>query len=406
MSKSFSILFYLKKRPDKNSGLGAIYLRITVDSKRAEVSVYRKVKVLEWSPEGGMMKGSHPNAVEMNKYLDEIRHKVYGIHSWLIKKDKTITAKKIKELYMGKKKIEKTLITLYKEHNDKILELVGREYSKGRYYQHNRTMRHLEKFIKKEYNKEDIPIKKVDLAFIRRFEHYLKVSNAGGKNTVTKYVTNFKKIIRIAFANSWIKKDPFYHWKATWKPVEREVLTEMELKILMEREFDSPKLNHVRDVFLFCCFTGLSYIDVQRLTADDIVIDMNGQRWIKIKRKKTDTKSSVPLLPAAQQILDKYREFHVQSPIGQLLPVMSNQKLNEYLKQIAGLCCVNKRITFHLSRHTFATTVTLANGVPIESVSKMLGHSCLKTTQIYAKVVDRKLAKDMDLVKAKFKFSR
>ena len=385
--------------------MGSIYLRITVDSKRTEISIYRKVLVSDWDSNVGMMKGSDPNAVEINKYLNEVRHRLYGIHSHLIKKGKTISAQKIKERYLGKKKEEKMLIAIYKEHNSQILELVGREYSKGRYYQHNRTRRHLENFVIKEYGKEDIPIRKVDLAFIKMFEHYLKVSNAGGKNTVTKYITNFKKIVRIAFANNWIKKDPFYHWKATWKPVEREVLIETELRSLLEMEFDNRKLEHVRDVFLFCCFTGLSYIDVKRLSPDDIVLDMKGQRWIKIKRKKTEIKSNVPLLPIASRILEKYGEFSNQSPLKLVLPVMSNQKLNKYLKEIAGLCGINKRITFHLSRHTFATTVTLANGVSIESVSKMLGHSCLKTTQIYAKVVDRKLAEDMDMVKAKFKFS-
>lgn len=373
-----------------------------MDSKRAEISVYRKVKVSDWNSDTGLMKGSDPCSVEINKYLDQIRHKVYGIHTHLVKKGKVISARNIKERYLGKKKVEKMLIGLYKEHNAQILELVGREYSKGRYYQHNRTRKHLENFIKKEYGKEDISVRKVDLAFIRTFEHYLKVSNAGGKNTVTKYVTNFKKIIRIAFANNWIKKDPFYHWKAKWKPVEREVLTEMELRSIMEMEFHNKRLEQVKDVFLFCCFTGLSYIDVKKLSVDDIVMDMKGQRWIKIKRKKTDIKSNVPLLPVASKIIEKYGAFSYQSPLGVLLPVMSNQKLNQYLKEIASQCGIKKRITFHLSRHTFATTVTLANGVPIESVSKMLGHSCLKTTQIYAKVVDYKLREDMKLVSGKF----
>lgn len=402
MSNSFNILFYLKKRSKKADGLGSIYLRITVDSKRTEISIYRKVLVSDWDSNRGMMKGLDPNAVEINKYLNEVRHRLYNIHSHLIKKGKAISAQKIKERYLGNKKEEKMLIAIYKEHNAQILELVGREYSKGRYYQHNRTRRHLANFVIKEYGKEDIPIRKVDLAFIRMFEHYLKVSNAGGKNTVTKYITNFKKIIRIAFANNWIKKDPFYHWKATWKPVEREVLTENELRSLIEMEFNNRKLEHVRDVFLFCCFTGLSYIDVKRLSLDDIVLDMKGQRWIKIKRKKTEIKSNVPLLPVASRILEKYEEFSNQSPLKLLLPVMSNQKLNEYLKEIAFKYGIKKRITFHLSRHTFATTVTLANGVPIESVSKMLGHSCLKTTQIYAKVVDYKLREDMKLVSSKF----
>lgn len=402
MKDSFSILFFTRKRPGEVHLMASIYLRITVDSKRTEISVKRKVKPTDWNSAAGKVKGTRREALEINKHLDEIRHRVYTIHSKLIGKRKVFTALTIREKFLGKKKEERTLIALYQEHNQEILELVGKEYSKGRYYQHNRTLRHLAAFIEKEYHRKDIALKKVDLRFIKRFEHYLKTSNLGGQNTITKYVTNFKKIIRIALANNWIKKDPFYHWKATWKVVEREVLNERELTILMRKEFESKKLNLVKDIFLFCCFTGLSYADVKKLSIHHIVIDMKGQQWIKTKRKKTGGKSSIPILPTAANILKKYEYVPMNSDNGLLLPVISNQKLNDYLKEIAALCEIDKRITFHLSRHTFATTVTLANGVPIESVSKMLGHSSLKTTQIYAKVIDKKLMDDMRLVAGKF----
>lgn len=256
--------------------------------------------------------------------------------------------------------------------------------------------------INEEYNYDDIYVKEVDLKFINRFEHYLKTNlKSCGQNTVTKYVTNLKKIIRICYANDWISKDPFYHWKAKWKKVEREILSERELQILMETELPSQRLEQVRDIFIFCCFTGLSYIDVEKLSDNHIVLSIRGEKWIKINRSKTDTKSSVPLLPAAEKILKKYSSASHNIQNG-LLPVISNQKLNSYLKEIAVICKIDKKLTFHLSRHTFATTVTLANGVPIESVSKMLGHSSLKTTQIYAKVIDKKLMEDMRLVASKY----
>ncbi len=399
----FSILFFVRKKPGDIYSMASIYLRITVDSKRTEISLRRKIRPSDWNSSAGKVKGSSPKAIEINKYLEDIRHKVYAIHSKLIFKEKTFTALTIREKFLGKDKTVKTLLPLYKEHNDEIRALVGREYSIGRYYQHMRTMNHLRAFIKREYEAEDIALKKVNLKFIKRFEHYLKIINAGGTNTVTKYITNFKKIIRIAFSHNWINKDPFYHWKATWKTVERDVLNEREVRILLDTKFGNKRLDQVKDVFLFCCFTGLSYADVKKLSSDHIILDLNGQHWIKIKRKKTNTKSSIPLLPTAEEILKKYEEFERKSVDSLLLPVLSNQKMNAYLKEIADLCGLQKKLTFHLSRHTFATTVTLTNGVPIESVSKMLGHQSLKTTQIYAKVVDKKLMEDMMLVRNKFK---
>ena len=209
--------------------------------------------------------------------------------------------------------------------------------------------------------------------------------------------------MRIAFANNWIKKDPFYHWKAVWKPVEREALNEHELRQLIDSKLGGDRLNQVKDIFIFCCFTGLSYSDVKKLSSNHIVFGMNGQKWIKTKRTKTKTKSSIPVLPMAEDILEKYASFCEQSKRALLLPVISNQKMNDYLKEIAGILKINKNLTFHLARHTFATTVTLANGVPIESVSRMLGHRSLRTTQIYAKVIDKKLQEDMEVLKGKFK---
>src|SRR5690606_34601583 len=213
-------------------------------------------------------------------------------------------------------------------------------------------------------------------------------------------ITNFKKIIRIAYANDWINKDPFLHWKAKLKIVDREFLDETELQILVEKNFGIVRLDQVKDVFVFSCFTGLAYADAKKLSSDNIVLDISGERWIKIKRSKTDTRSSIPLLAIPQAIIEKYAESP-ETESGHLLPVLSNQKTNAYLKEIADLCGINKNLTFHLARHTFATTVTLSNGVPMESVSKMLGHKSLKTTQHYAKILDSKVSDDMAILKQK-----
>jgi len=352
-----------------------IYLRITVDGHRAELSLQRKVQIKQWNPISGRVKGTNPRVKELNRFLDDVQARLLKIQGEYVKKGKYYTADLLKNDFLGRDNNHRTLLKLYQEHNDEISELVGREFSVGGYQRHVRTRRHLKSFIKKEYKIEDLPLRDVDLQFIKRFEHYLKVSNIGGRNTVTKYLVNFKKIIRIAYA---------------------------QLDTLMKEKFDIDRLNHVKDIFLFCCFTGLAYSDVKKLSDEHIVKNLQGQRIIKTQRAKTNTRSTVPLLEPAEKILQKYQDYKLTNPKGLLLPVISNQKLNAYLKEIATVCKIKKKLTFHLARHTFATTVTLANGVPIESVSRMLGHSSLKTTQIYAKVVDQKLLEDMKVVRNKY----
>jgi site-specific recombinase XerD len=196
-----------------------------------------------------------------------------------------------------------------------------------------------------------------------------------------------------------MEKDPFYNFKLKTESIDREFLTKEEIIKIMEKEFSTPRIENVRDVFLFSCNTGLAYADVEKLTADNIIKGIDGSLWIKIKRTKTKSLSSIPLLPIAQKLIEKYEG--VENSKGTLLPVYSNQRMNSYLKEIAERCDIKKNLTFHMARHTFATTVTLTNGVPIESVSKMLGHRSLKTTQHYAKILDEKLSEDMNLLKAR-----
>ncbi len=403
VTNSFAVLCYIRTSRLDKQGNGQLYLRITVNGLRAEFSIKRKITPEKWCSLKGRVKGSNPKAQALNHFIDELETKAYDIHSKMVIKKKPFNAELIKNKLLNKEQSHKTLLIIYDEHNAQIEQLIGVDYSYGAYRRHIRTRNHLAAFIKKEYKLADLFVQEVDLKFINRFHHYLKTKKIGNQNTVTKYVVNFKKIMRIAFANNWVSKDPFYHWKAQWKKVEREALTEAELRTMMEKEFSVKRLEQVRDIFVFCCFTGLAYVDVQKLSNDHIVLGMHGGRWIKINRSKTESKSTIPLLPVSKEILEKYGAFSRTSDEGLLLPVISNQKTNAFLKEIATLCKIEKNMTFHLARHTFATTVTLANGIPIESVSKMLGHQSLKTTQIYAKVIDRKLKEDMNILIGKYK---
>ncbi len=280
--------------------------------------------------------------------------------------------------------------------------MVGSEYAPGTLERYETSLKHTKDFLQWKYRVSDIDIEKIDHAFITEYEFYLCTERKCANNTAVKYIKNFHKIINICLANGWLTKDPFANYKAKVKEVIREFLTEQEIQSLMEKEFVSERLELVRDIFVFSCFTGLAYIDVKQLSKDNIVLGIDGDKWINKNRQKTDTNSKIPLLPTAQYILDKYANHPVCVNEDKLLPIFSNQKMNAYLKEIATVCGINKELTFHIARHTFATTVTLSNGVPIETVSKMLGHTNLKTTQHYAKILDKKISEDMQVLKQKF----
>ncbi|ARV14870.1 site-specific integrase [Polaribacter sp. SA4-12] len=402
MNNLFSFIFYIKRSKADKNGKANVYLRITVNGKRSELSISKKVDVNKWVGAAGKLKGGSAEAQQLNRYIDDISNKIHKIHQKLVEENKKITALRIKEIFCGKDERQKMLLIIFQDHNNQVEKLVGKDFAPGTLERYKTAKKHVQAFIKLDYNLEDINIKDVNHKFIHGFEYYLKTERNCSHNTAIKYITNFKKIIRIAYANGWISKDPFYNWKARLKTVDREFLSKEEIQKLVEKELAIKRLDQVKDIFIFSCFTGLAYADVKKLSKNDIVIGIDGDRWIKTKRTKTNTRSNIPLLITAEAILEKYSEHPdvVQSQF--LLPVLSNQKMNAYLKEIADVCEINKNLTFHLARHTFATTVTLTNGVPIESVSKMLGHKSLKTTQHYAKILDRKVSEDMQALKNKF----
>ncbi|MFL1013322.1 site-specific integrase [Flavisericum labens] len=406
MNDRFSILFFPKGDTLNKDGKTSIYLRITVNGKRCEISIKRKIDPKKWNSISGKLNGNNEEAYQLNKYINSISSKLYKIQEKFIIEDKPFTALMIKNRFLNKDDTRQTLLQIFDEHNNQIEKLVGNSYSSGCYKRYVRTSKHLKSYIQKEYSMDDIFVQEVDLKFLNGFEHYLKVKDIGNQNTITKYLTNLKKIIRIAYANDWISKDPFFHWKAKWKAVERDFLSQSDIQKMIKKKLTVPRLDLVRDIFIFCCFSGLAYVDVKKLSKNDIVIGIDGERWIKTKRAKTDTRSNIPILPTADAILKKYDEHPDIINSDKVLPVLSNQKMNAYLKEIADLCGINKNLTFHLARHTFATTVTLTNGVPIESVSKMLGHKSLKTTQHYAKILDRKVSDDMKILRNKFQIEK
>jgi len=401
MNTSFTQLFYLKGKHFEKHVKVPIYLRLTVNGKRSELSISRKVDPEKWNARTGRMRGSGMEAVQLNQYLDMVRAKINKIQFQLVEEGNPFTALDIKNIYQGKDREVKMLLEVFDEHNRQMKKLVDKEFAIGTWKRYFTTRNHISEFIRHEYKREDLPVHDVDLKFITRFEHFMKSVKDCNHNSSLKYINNFKKIVRLAVANGWITRDPFYNYKVKFKWVDREFLSSEELQSLVDLEINRPRIDMVRDMFVFCCFTGLAYIDVKKLTQDNLVRNIDGELWIESKRTKTDAKFSIPLLPTALVILDKYKD-HPKVVNGEcVLPVLSNQKANAYLKEIADLCGFKKNLTTHLARHTFATTVTLSNGVPIETVGKMLGHKNLRTTQHYAKIINKKVSEDMAILKDK-----
>ncbi len=401
MSLSLSLLFYIKKSKADISGKTNIYLRITLDGRRSEFSIHRKVHIKRWNSKAQQAMGNSPDSQNINQHLSIIRNKVYSIQQNFERENEIYRATDIRDVLLGKDKTQKMLLEIFQDHNDEVDSLIGKDFAAGTAERYRTCKKHVTDFVKKKYQKNDIPVAQVDHKFITGFEYYLKTTRKCAHNSAIKYITNFKKIIRIAHANDWIDKDPFLHWKGKLKIVEREFLTEKEIQKIMDKNIKNERLTIVKDMFLFSCFTGLAYADVKSLTEENIIIGIDGRQWIKTKRTKTKVRTNIPLLPSAEFILDKYSE-DIENRRGLLLPILSNQKMNAYLKEIADICEINKNLTFHLARHTFATTITLSNGVPIESVSKMLGHSNLRATQHYAKILDRKVSYDMEELRKRF----
>jgi len=402
MNATISILFYLKRAKANAQGLAPIFQRITINGRRLDNSTGKFVDPSKWHPEMSKMRGNSEEARLINGHLDNLRTKILIAEKELNKKDIPVNLETLKNMLLGTKERQRLLVPIFEEHNNKIKELLGIEYAPGTYERYQTSLKHTKDFLNWKYSISDIDITKIDHAFITDYEFYLRSVRKCANNTAVKYIKNFNKIIKLCLANDWLDKNPFANYKSKVKEVERVYLSEVEIQNIINKDFKTERLSLVRDIFLFSCFTGLAYIDVKNLTKSHISIGIDGDKWIFTHRQKTESASKIPVLPVTQMIIDKYADHPQAINEEKLLPILSNQKMNAYLKEIAAVCEIEKELTFHIARHTFATTVTLTNGVPIESVSKMLGHKNLRTTQHYAKVLDKKVSEDMKILRDKF----
>lgn len=400
-NQSFSILVWVKKGRLKN-GNAPLILRITVNKQRAELTTNRSVQPSLWNHVAQKVRGNTPEAKSINNHLDSMRASLHSHQSRLVTLGKIVTAQMLKNEYLGKTTDRKTLGDAFKFFIErrKALKEKGK-LSDTTLNKYEKTFEYVKQFTKKEYRVEDIQLSDINVSFMEDFAHYLLTKCDLGNNTAMKKIAQAKSVFIMAHGRGWIRTNPAALYKCNYEedhPVRLEI---DELHTIITKQIDLPRLSEARDCYVFMCFTGYAYIDVSGLTRANLFKGPNGGVWVTKNREKTNSAECVPLFPIPLAILQKYNTHPFCQQKGRLLPINSNQKFNAYLKEIADLCGIHKELTTHTARHTFATTVTLENGVPIETVSKMLGHKKLSTTQKYAKVTRKKINENMGQLKRK-----
>lgn len=399
-TNTFSVHFWVKPTNEKITK-GTIYARITVNQRRVLVSLKRKISLDLWDSVNKKVKGTSSESKQINHYLDSTKSRLFQCYQELTLKGKKVTAKLIKATYLGEDENSKSLQNLIDYHSKKI----ENTHAAGSIRNYRVSEKYIYKFLIQERKTSDIYLKELDYKFLCDFEYFLSSyypkghPKAMGHNTIMKHIQRLRKMVTLAYNMEWLDKDPFRRWKNTFEKKEREFLSVNELSNLETYEFPVERLERVRDLFIFSCYTGISYVDIMKLTKDNISVGIDRSKWIITKRQKTKTPIKVPLLDPALELIKKYEDHPMTIVTGTLLPKITNEKLNVYLKEVAILCGIKKNLTFHMARHTFATTVTLSNGVPIETVSKLLGHTKISTTQIYARVLENKVSQDMNALR-------
>ncbi|WP_262916221.1 site-specific integrase [Flavobacterium algicola] len=397
LESSFGLVFFLKI-PRNESKIRTIYLRITVDGIPKETSTKRKWDISRWDQKLERAIGTKEDAKSINMFLESLTLKINEYKTENMYNGKLITAQKVMDYILGKNAARVKVLEEFQKHNDEMTALLGKGYAKGTLDRFTITINHLRAFIRLKFNAEDLEFSDLNLEFIKDFQFYLRSVRNCSNNTTLKYIANFKKIVLRAIDNEVILKDPFKNFKAKKSKIIKKPLSTQELYELERHYFSTDRLNVVRDVFVFQCYTGLAYIDVYQLKKTDIKVGVDKQSWIMSERQKTGSATNVPLLPQALKIIDKYKDHPLCMQRGTVLPVASNQKMNEYLKEIALLCAFPFTLNTHMARRTFGSTVTLQNNVPINVVKEMLGHSSVKQTEAYAITEQVTVGREMALL--------
>jgi len=392
MKSIFRVVFYLRSNYVNKEGKTSVMLRIYLNNERLSLgSTGISVKSSQWDKEKERIKGRTTEALNTNLQLDNIASGLQSIFRRIEMSD-VVSLERIKSEFLGKKEEIDTLMQLFEKHNGDVAKQVGVSVGKATLQKYNVCKRHFSEFLEKQYKRSDLKLTELTYVVIREFDLYLRTEVGQNPNTATKTMKTFKTITLLGQKMGVLLHDPFMNHRFHIEPVNRGFLTDEEILLIAHKQINIPRLELIRDIFIFSCFTGLAYIDVSNLTPDHIVT-LGDKQWIMTQRQKTSVETNVLLLDIPKAIIAKYGGKTYRN--GKLFPMLTNQKTNSYLKEIADICGIKKNLTFHLARHTFAT-MSLSKGVPMESVSKMLGHTNIRTTQIYARITNKKIEHDME----------
>ena len=392
MKSIFRVVFYLRSNYVNKEGKTSVMLRIYLNNERLSLgSTGISVKSSQWDKEKERIKGRTTEALNTNLQLDNIASGLQSIFRRIEMSD-VVSLERIKSEFLGKKEEIDTLMQLFEKHNGDVAKQVGVSVGKATLQKYNVCKRHFSEFLEKQYKRSDLKLTELTYVVIREFDLYLRTEAGQNPNTATKTMKTFKTIALLGQKMGVLLHDPFMNHRFHIEPVNRGFLTDEEILLIANKDLGISRLELVRDIFIFSCFTGLAYIDVSNLTPDHIVT-LGDKQWIMTQRQKTSVETNVLLLDIPKAIIAKYGGKTYRN--GKLFPMLTNQKTNSYLKEIADICGIKKNLTFHLARHTFAT-MSLSKGVPMESVSKMLGHTNIRTTQIYARITNKKIEHDME----------
>lgn len=411
---TYKTLFFIrreKQNPDTHKC--PIYLRITIDT-RTELSLNLEVDPTRWENRKQRVKGSTPESKSLNESLTDIEVKLRNTYNEMSRLGESITAKSLKERFLGKAEPQKTVRYLFDFYLQQIRSRTGSEFSNATLKKYQYCYNHLMNFIWKSQNAPDISLTGINYQFIKEFREYLReestftgidgniiVKKANEHNSTLKYLKMFKTVIKEGLNCGWITLDPFASFKDKFKDVEQVFLYTDELKRIIETDIQSERLSPIKDIFLFACFTGFAYTDCKKLKQQDLFTDMKGRKWVTIYRTKSRTPCRVPLLPFAEQIIRKYEQHPICLKDGVLLPIPSNQQYNKYLKEVAELSGISKNLATHAGRRTFAS-VAINHGVPAETIILIIGHKNFKHLHLYARVDEDKIVYDLEEMKKAF----
>lgn len=395
---TFSLLFYIRRTKLNREGEAPIFMRVTANGHRADASLKQFIAPRLWNTAKGKAVENGRGCRELNLYLDAVSANVLRARQHMELEGADISARTVLDRYLGKDRpVRHTLIEVFMEHNEKQKKLAGIDVAPATAVRYETCRKLIEQFLRQAYRRDDIYLDELSRQFVEDYEFFLKTERRCSHNTTIQYLKNLKKITRIALLKGWLQSDPFAGIRFHKEQVERDFLEKVELKKLLDKKIVVPRLAQIRDIFAFCCLTGLAFSDVKQLRPEHIAIDINGLRWIRKPRQKTGSMCNIPLMDAAQEILTRYGDNAYCQTHGVLLPVCSNQKMNVYLKELADICGIRKLLSTHVARHTFAT-LTLASGATIENAAKMLGHADTKMTRHYARILDSSILRDMQTV--------